>query len=328
VALAATAYLIYRAALPPDASSFPDAALGRWQPLVAWGGLAGAGALLLTGRGLSLVPILLVGLACADATLTAALTRHTLFSSSAGDIAWWRGESQLHERNIDLTRSGLRRTLLACETNPPCTEPNTWGMITKVPALSTYTASTNPFFDETIADPLIAKSAVGTQRLWFSPTALRVDLDPDMFRRLIDRTRALNGIPIMVHDERSMLDPSRRADRPSSDAFDELPRAESLPAVVERYTAGVLSVTIEAPSAGWLLVTERWARSWRAEVDGHPARIFGGNFVFRAIEVLKGRHRVEFTYDPVAVPWLVVVSWMTMLTVAAVSVWSARRQQA
>ena len=65
-----------------------------------------------------------------------------------------------------------------------------------------------------------------------------------------------------------MLDPARRVNPSSSEAFDRLPRAERIPVSVERYTGGELGITIEAPSAGWLLVTERWARSWRAELAG------------------------------------------------------------
>jgi uncharacterized membrane protein YfhO len=63
-------------------------------------------------------------------------------------------------------------------------------------------------------------------------------------------------------------------------------------------------------------------------VDGRETRILGGNFVFRAIEVPQGRHRVEFTYEPLALPWLSATSWMTMLAVAAVSIWAARRHAA
>lgn len=330
VAAAGAAWLIYRAALPPDASGLPDMALGRWQVLVAWGGVAVVGVLLLTGRaGPRFVPVLLlIVLACADAFLTKGLTRHTMFSSTPGDIAWWHGESKLHERDVDLTRRGLLRTMLACETNPPCTEPNTWGMITKVPALSTYTASTNPFFEETIADPILARSAIGAARLWFSPAVLRVDLDPDAFRRYLDRARALGGIPMTVHAAQSMLDPARRAEPVSNEAFDQLPRAEQLPATIERYTASTLNFTLDAPASGWLLVTERWARSWRAEVDGRPTPILGGNFVFRAIEVPQGSHHVAFTYEPVALPWLAAASWATMLMVAAGSAWAVRKRRA
>ena len=328
IVAAAAAWLIYRAALPPDASSLPDATLGRWHMLVAWGGVAVTGAMLLAGRaGLRFVPVLLVVLAGADAFLTKGLTRHTMFSATPGDIDWWRGESALHQPGVDLTGQGLRRTLLACETNPPCTEPNTWGMITKVPALSTYTPSTNPFLEQIVADPLLAQSAIGPERIWFSPTVLRTDLDPALFPHFLDRARALGGIPIIVHDERSMLDPARRAESLSDEAFDDLPRAERIPVTVERYAAGSLTVTVNAPAAGWLLVTERWARSWRAEVDGRPTRILGGNFLFRAVEVMEGKQRVEFTYDPVAVPWLVAVSWTTMIVVAAVSVRRERRER-
>jgi hypothetical protein len=88
-------------------------------------------------------------------------------------------------------------------------------MITKVPALSTYTASTNPFYEMTIGDALLAQTAIGADRIWFSPTVGRVDLDPEAFRVFLDRARALEGIPITVHEEQSMLDPAiRRGARP------------------------------------------------------------------------------------------------------------------
>ena len=322
------AALIYLTAVPQDASGLPDAALGQGHLVIVWGGMIAVGILLLTTReGLSLVPILLVAIAAQDAVFASTLTRHTMFSSAPGDIAWWHGELQLHESDIDLTRRGLLRTLRACEINPPCTEPNTWGMITKIPALSTYTTATNPFFEETMSDALLAQTAIGPARLWFSPLAAQVDLDPTLFRSFLDRARALGGIPIVVHDEQSMLDPMRRSAL-SKPALEQLPRAERIPATVERYTADALSATIDAPSAGWLLVTERWARSWRAKVDGRAAPIYGGNFVFRAIEVPQGKHRVEFTYQPLAVPWLVATSWMTMLVVAIGSVVMVRRHRA
>ena len=329
VTVAAAACLVYWAALPADASNLPDAALGQWQVVVAWGGMAGVGALLLIARGaLSFVPVLLVVLASADALFAAALTQHSMFSTSAADVAWWHGEAQLHQRDVDLTPRGLLRTRQACELNPPCTEPNTWGMITKVPALSTYTASTNPFYEMTMEDALLAQTAIGPERLWFSPTVGRVDLDPEAFRAFLDRTRALGGIPITVHDEQSMLDPARRASPTGKETLEQLPRAERIPATVERYTADALSVTIDAPSGGWLLVTERWARSWRANVDGRATRVLGGNFVFRAIEVPQGKHKVEFNYEPLALPWLAATSWMTMLAVSTVSIWAASRQRA
>lgn len=327
VIVAAAAGLIYSTALPPGAGSLPDGAIGRWHIAVVWGGLTVVAMLLLSARR-SIVPALVVILAMADASFAAALTRDAMFSSSPGDIAWWRGEVQLHEPDVDLTRRGLQRTRQACETNPPCTEPNTWGMITKVPALSTYTSSTNPFYEETIADDLLAQAAIGPDRLWFSPRVARVDLDPAMFGPFLDRARALGGIPILVHDEQSMLDPTRRSMLASTDELARLPRAERVPTTVERYTADALSVTVDAPSAGWLLVTERWARSWRAAVDGRATPIRGGNFVFRAIEVPQGRHRVDFTYKPLALPWLVALSWMTMLIVATGSVIVARSGRA
>jgi hypothetical protein len=323
IVAAGAACLVYWFALPAGASNLPDATLGRWHMVVVWGGLASAGALVLVAPGrISLLPWMLVGLACADAFLAASLTRHTMFSSAPGDVAWWRQEAQLHDPDIDLTRRGLMRTLQACEINPPCSEPNTWGMITKVPALSTYTASTNPFYELTVADPLLAQSAIGQQRIWFSPRVVRAGLDMAAFGRFLDRARALDGIPLVVHDEQSMLGASPQG---SDGTWDELPRAMPLSPTVERYTADELRFRIEVAAAGWILITDRWARSWRATVDGRRVPLLGGNFVFRAVAVPAGRHRIDLRYEPLALPWLAVTSWMTMLAVAIASIGTALR---
>jgi hypothetical protein len=98
------------------------------------------------------------------------------------------------------------------------------------------------------------------------------------------------------------------------------PAAERLPVALTAYDPEVLALTVEAPADGWLLVTDRWARGWRAEVNGAPAVVYGGNFTFRAVRVRAGPNQVRFTYHPVGVPWLVLASWGTLVTVVA---WSA-----
>ena len=329
IGVAVAAGVIYLSAVPEAASDLPDAALGQRHLVIVWGGMLAVGILLLTTRkDLTVIPMLLVAIAAQDAVFTATLTRLTMYSATPGDIAWWRGEAQLHDADVDITRRGLLRTLRACELNPPCTEPNTWGMITKVPAASTYTTATNPFYEETTANALLADAAIGPDRLWFSPRAERVGLDFEMFRQFLNRARALGGIPIVVHDRQSMLDPTRRSPPDSKEAMTRLPRAERMPATIERYRTNTLRVTVEAPSAGWLLVTDRWARSWRATVDGRAAPVLGGNFVFRAVELTQGRHRIDFSYKPLALPWLLVTSWMTIVVVAVASVVTVRHRRA
>jgi uncharacterized membrane protein YfhO len=87
--------------------------------------------------------------------------------------------------------------------------------------------------------------------------------------------------------------------------------------VLREYTLRTLSFDVNVPEDGWLLVTDRWARSWRARVDGTPAPIWKGNFLFRALQVHAGANAVELTYRPLGYPWLTLLSWLVVGAVLA-----------
>ncbi len=82
-----------------------------------------------------------------------------------------------------------------------------------------------------------------------------------------------------------------------------------------------LELSIVAPHAGWVLVTDRWAAGWRAWVDGREAPVWGGNLLFRALRVTAGPHRIRFLYRPAGYPGLLILSWGTLLAVALASAW-------
>ena len=104
-------------------------------------------------------------------------------------------------------------------------------------------------------------------------------------------------------------------------------RLSSLPAAtrvnsfeVVAYRPVQLTLRVDLPEAGWLLVTDTWSRRWRVTVDGGERSLFPGNFVFRAVNVPAGTHVVDFRYDPIGFPWLLVLSWGALLVVGT---WSA-----
>jgi hypothetical protein len=83
------------------------------------------------------------------------------------------------------------------------------------------------------------------------------------------------------------------------------------------YDANRLEFEVNAPSRGWIVITDRWAPGWRAHVNGVETPIWGANGVFRALPVGPGRSVIEMRYRPVGYPWLVMLSWMTISVVLA-----------
>jgi uncharacterized membrane protein YfhO len=84
---------------------------------------------------------------------------------------------------------------------------------------------------------------------------------------------------------------------------------ERLPVKVLEATPETLGLRIVAPSAGWLVVTDRWTPGWRAKVDDRPVAVHEAAFLFRAVAVEPGRHDVRFEYRPPAYRPLVAASW-------------------
>ena len=59
-----------------------------------------------------------------------------------------------------------------------------------------------------------------------------------------------------------------------------------------------LTVEVDAPTRGFLVVNDTWAPGWRATVDGAGEGVLPANALFRAVPVEAGRHTVELEYRP------------------------------
>jgi hypothetical protein len=59
-----------------------------------------------------------------------------------------------------------------------------------------------------------------------------------------------------------------------------------------------LVANVMVPEDGYLYFSDGYSRHWKAFLDGRPVPIYIANAAFKAIEASKGRHHVEFLYDP------------------------------
>jgi uncharacterized membrane protein YfhO len=96
------------------------------------------------------------------------------------------------------------------------------------------------------------------------------------------------------------------------------------------YLPSALTFRYHADRDGWLLITDRWAGAWSAQVNGRPQRVLGGNFIFRAVPVVSGDNLVDFRYQPRGYLPLVALSWSVVAFTVIWQVWLAvaqRKQQ-
>lgn len=69
-------------------------------------------------------------------------------------------------------------------------------------------------------------------------------------------------------------------------------------ASILEYTPNKVTVEAEMSTDGFLVLSDLYYQGWKAFVDGVEQRIYKADYIFRAVELEKGRHVVEFVFDP------------------------------
>jgi hypothetical protein len=310
-----------------------DLTSGRLAPLIVatWLGPVGLAVLLLR-RGSSpqvatiVAPALVMLMAVADAVATSLMSRQITFDTET-QVTRWRELDRRHDTSLDLTQGSLERRGASC----PDWDPRRWcdlndQMITKVPVQHGDSPFKNAVYRRLLEDSTVLAMAAGRHRIWFSPSAVEVPRTDSTVAMFIRATRAAGGPVMVVHRRTDMLKPvepgagSAKGQAAIETRLRAQRAARRVDAELLSYTPNELALVVNVPEPGWLLVTDRWARGWRATVNGRPEDVSGAAFVYRAVPVLTGRNTLRFTYRSSAFPLLLVVSWGTLAVVVLASV--------
>lgn len=326
---------------PPWRASWTLLFVWEWGGVLALAALALFAAARVTGRALAL----LVGLhALVAGVWSLQAVRSVVFS----ETEVWRRFDEDHDPRVDPGLAGWNRRLtdsrMPAEVNDMVAAGELARAIARMGAvggglvrnhnlalkeatLFGYTSMGNHYHNASALEPAAWGMATGTERTWFTPRALAIEATLDSYAEWLGRCGELGSAPLLVHRRDEVdLDPSgtlaRRLDERELRELRSLPAAERLPAAVVEYERDALELELAIPEDGWLLVTERWASSWRATVDGRPVPLWVGNFLWRAVEVQAGPRRLRFEYRPFGWPWLLLLSWSSLGAVAALSAWT------
>jgi len=73
----------------------------------------------------------------------------------------------------------------------------------------------------------------------------------------------------------------------------KLPMTE---ARIVSFEANRVVCRVDNPASGFLVLADNWHPDWRAFVDGKPAKLYRGDYIFRAVYVPVGKHEIVFAY--------------------------------
>ena len=280
------------------------------------------------------VPLLLLFLATSDVLLTTRMSQGTMLEKNPEYVGCWRTLDEKHVANLDLTNNGLRREESACfpqrdcVPDPPRVNLNNDQMITKVPVFNSYATNTNDFHLAMTDNPILRRVATGSERIFFATNAQEIAVTTRNFAEFVSRTEVLGAPPLVIHSAEELVKrigehhhTDGSAPRATTANIVNLRAIEKIDVELGKYAPEELVFKVVCPTDGWLLVTDRWARSWQAEVNGRATDVYPANFIFRAIRVTAGENEIRFTYRPFGFPWLILMSWGTLFAITSVSIY-------
>ncbi|MSU73616.1 hypothetical protein EXS56_00555 [Candidatus Kaiserbacteria bacterium] len=84
-----------------------------------------------------------------------------------------------------------------------------------------------------------------------------------------------------------------------SDCVTDSPGKGSI--TVTAYENGKMEASTKSDTGQWLVFSESALPGWHATIDGMPVPIYAANYLFQAIRIPPGEHRISFTYRDVSV---------------------------
>lgn len=292
----------------------PQGLLAGAHVILIWGSLLAIAFALhrVPQKAAAFLPIALVSLSILDALLTYRLSEITILQKGERPPLPLPASSATHLGPAAFSRAqGTGRANL--------------NYFFKVPTLNSYAPFENRFHRGTVNTPALRAMALGSARVWFTPDAPEVSPTEEMFQKFASRITDSDAPLVVRHSRAGMLGSTKD----SVAAEPDLSTAAAATAVETKilvYRPDELVLEMTAPSDGWLMVTDRWSRSWNATVNGQSQIVAPANFIFRAVPVVQGANHIEFTFRPLGLPALIFLSWGTLAAVAAATGFAARRK--
>ena len=104
----------------------------------------------------------------------------------------------------------------------------------------------------------------------------------------------------------------------------ETTKSPVVPARVERPDSNSVLCTVDAPAAGYLVLTDSNYDGWKCTVDGKDTKIYDCNLLFKAVRIEAGKHTIRFVFAPASYYVSLALSLITLLVIGVSSLMRRR----
>jgi hypothetical protein len=315
--VSATAVASYITVIRSIHNPGPHIVLANYSAALLWSGVVALSILwLVKPNTRAALPLFLIILGVCDAFAAARLARPTISSRGHAQQVAQHSDAS-HKPALSLAGRGLKRNL-----TPPAWiggHPNNNNVPMKIPTFVNYSTMRNRFQTDFRKHPVLVKMST-TDRVWFASEGATVVPTDTFYQAFVKRSEEVGAPVVLLHSPAEMPkihEPNLATPNDSEvvNSILRLPPAQFVTSNVLRYSPNHLDLKVSCPRDGWLLVTDRWSKGWRAKVNGEPTELFGGDFIFRAVRVKTGDNIIQFSYRPFGFPLLLILSWGTLAAV-------------
>jgi len=91
------------------------------------------------------------------------------------------------------------------------------------------------------------------------------------------------------------------------------------------YRPDSIVISTDSSGPGFLFLSEIFYPGWHAFIDEKPTQILRGNYLFRVIELPKGRHMVHLVFDPLSIKIGIGITIFTLLMLLIILIYHFRK---
>lgn len=111
-------------------------------------------------------------------------------------------------------------------------------------------------------------------------------------------TKTASGIDILNSIKTGTVNPQETAFLEKDPGVKIDPADSTASANITGYDIHKVTIDAEASGNNLLFVSEVYYPDWKVYIDGQPAEILKTNYLFRGVVVPKGKHKIEFKFEP------------------------------
>jgi hypothetical protein len=98
-------------------------------------------------------------------------------------------------------------------------------------------------------------------------------------------------------------------------------QAADTPVKIVKEEADHVVLSLNAPVAGYVVLTDTFYPGWQATLDGRPVEILPANLAFKAVAVEAGHHELVFSYQPASFSLGLGISIAALLMAGIAVIW-------